>query len=93
MHRTARTALVVFLSARATAEALRQLRPSTTSLKRGVNGNASLRRYGFFLCLLLGWYRPFCGSSLRCFFALQISSASLALNLYPKLLSHGISMD
>jgi hypothetical protein len=55
--------------------------------------NATLRRYGFFLCRLLGRYRPLCGNSLHCFFALQISSASLALNLYPMLLSHGISMD
>jgi len=89
----ARTALVISLARGATAKALRQLRFSTTSLKGGVNGNASLRRYGFFLCLLLGRYRSFRGNSLRCFFALQISSASLALNFYPKLLSHGISMD
>jgi hypothetical protein len=52
-----------------------------------------LRRYGFFLCLVLRWRRPRRSSSRRCLFASQIRQAPLALGADTMLLAHGISMD
>ena len=53
----------------------------------------SLRRCGFFLCRLFDWGGSGRNSSPRCVLASQIRYASLALDSYPQLLSHGISMD